>query len=87
MHGAARSRSVPINTLALLEFMKLSGFNGTTLAKNAQISPPYLSQILNGHRHPSPAVVKRLADALGIRAASLFSSVGQRSAAPERNIG
>ena len=36
------------------------------LAEEAGISVPFLSQIENGHRDPSPAVLKRLASVLEV---------------------
>lgn len=36
------------------------------LAEDAGISAPFLSQIENGHRDPSPAVLKRLASVLEV---------------------
>lgn len=74
---SATRQTVRINTEALREMRKLAAFSATKLAKKAGITPPYLSQIENGHRDPSEEVVGRLAAALGVSPASLFSRSSQ----------
>ena len=55
------------------EFMELSQ---RKLAKMAQLSNPYLSQIERGLHEPSVRVLKALAEALNVRAATLLSYAG-----------
>jgi transcriptional regulator with XRE-family HTH domain len=43
-----------------------AGLHGKDLAKQAGISPPFLSQIEKGQRHPSDDVLMRLAHALKV---------------------
>ncbi len=42
-----------------------AGYGGRELAKQVGITGAFLSQLENGHRGASPAVLKRLADATG----------------------
>lgn len=44
-----------------------TGKSAAALAKDAGISPAYLAQIVAGQRAPSPAIVRGLAQALGIK--------------------
>ncbi|WP_419838737.1 helix-turn-helix domain-containing protein [Candidatus Poriferisodalis sp.] len=55
------------------ELMELSQ---RQLAKMAQLSNPYLSQIERGLHEPSVRVLKALAEALNVRAATLLSYAG-----------
>ena len=55
------------------EMMELSQ---RQLAKMAQLSNPYLSQIERGLHEPSVRVLKSIAEALNVRAATLLSYAG-----------
>ncbi len=55
------------------EMMELSQ---RQLAKMAQLSNPYLSQIERGLHEPSVRVLKAIAEALNVRAATLLSYAG-----------
>jgi transcriptional regulator with XRE-family HTH domain len=42
------------------------GWDQASLAREAGLSRPYMSQILSTERNPSPLAVKAIADALGV---------------------
>lgn len=53
-----------INPEALTEIRKRSGYNKATLSSLAGIAPSYLTEMEKGDKPGSPAVIKKLADAL-----------------------
>ncbi len=53
----------------------MTGQNLTQLSHRADCNAQYLSQIIRGHRTPSPALRARLAEALGRPEAELFAEV------------
>lgn len=55
-----------LNGASLRTIRTLSGISGADLALRANVSRPHLSLIESGARQASPAVLRRLADALGV---------------------
>lgn len=55
-----------LNGTALRTIRELSGLRHGQLAKRAEVDPGYLTKLENGSRQPSPSVLRRLADALGV---------------------
>ncbi|MBF4613778.1 helix-turn-helix domain-containing protein [Curtobacterium sp. VKM Ac-1376] len=55
-----------LNGTALRTIRELSGLRHGQFAKRAELDPGYLTKLENGSRQPSPAVLRRLADALGV---------------------
>jgi len=49
------------------------------LARRVGVSAPYLTDLEAGHRHPSPDVLVRIAEALGLPAADLETLDGRLS--------
>ena len=58
--------------LAIEECRKLKGVTKSSLADKAKLSPPYLSQIINGQREPSISIIEKIATALGIPSSLLI---------------
>lgn len=57
------------------EFNKLliiSGFSQRSFAKEINISSPYMNQIANGERSPSPKVAKKICDGLNVGFDEIF---------------
>ena len=54
------------NGLAIASLRKALGIPQRTLAARAGISAAYLSQIEHSERQPPPAVIRALADELGV---------------------
>jgi len=42
------------------EYCKEKGLTQKTLAKELKITPAFLSQLINGHRNPSPAMALQI---------------------------
>jgi transcriptional regulator with XRE-family HTH domain len=64
---------VRVNAEALREIRLRSGFTGTELAELAGIDRAYLSHIEAGRKHPSPAVARKLAQALKVRLVAILA--------------
>lgn len=60
------------STVKLHSRVQASAKSEAELAKDAGISPAYLAQISAGERAPSPAIIRGLAQALGIKADDLL---------------
>lgn len=58
--------------LAIEECRKLMGVTKSSLAKKAELSPPYLTQIISGQREPSISIIEKIANALGIPSSLLI---------------
>ena len=58
--------------LAIDECRKLKGVTKSSLAAEAELSPPYLSQIINGQREPSISIIEKISSALGIPSSLLL---------------
>jgi len=63
------------NGASIASHRKLIGLSQRALANQAGIAAPFLSQIEHGDRQPSPAVLRRLADALGVPLAAITNAV------------
>lgn len=50
----------------------IKGYSQSKLAKSIELSTPYLSQIINGERHPSGEVAKKIVDQLEIKFEDIF---------------
>lgn len=61
-----------INRHALTEWRENRGLSKSDLAVMAEISLPYMCDLESGHRPGSPAVIKRLADALKVNLLALI---------------
>src|SRR5688572_18426225 len=75
---------------ALGEFIRqrrrLANLSMRELARLAQVSNPYLSQIERGLYKPSAKVLKGLADALEVSAETLFAKVGLLETDPDADL-
>jgi DNA-binding XRE family transcriptional regulator len=65
--------------LRIKELMTQRGIKQARLAETVELSPGYLSLIVSGHRDPSPAVLTKLATALGASVSDLFDDAGSNS--------
>ncbi len=65
-----------LNPHALRVIRERSGLSVSALARRAGVSQPHLSNIESGRRHASPAVARRLADALEVPLLALVTAVG-----------
>jgi transcriptional regulator with XRE-family HTH domain len=66
---------VQINRFALTDFMEGEGLRLTDLAEKSGVSISFLSELRSGTKtEVSPATVKKLADALGVRVRSIATS-------------
>ena len=70
------------NGAAVATIRKALGISQTSLAARSRITPPFLSQIEHGDRQPSPEVLRRLADELGVPLDAISYPV--RSPEPEQ---
>lgn len=59
-------------TLRIKDIMKLKGIKQAHLAVTLDISPGYLSLLMNNQRNPSPAMLSRIAKALEVNVPDLF---------------
>lgn len=57
---------VKLNRVALTEFRERSGFTKAALAREAGISTGALADLESGRRNASPAMIRRLAEALKV---------------------
>lgn len=62
-----------LNRYALRALRERSGLSLSDLARLAGISQPHLSNLERGHRRPSPATLRRLADALKVPVLALVA--------------
>lgn len=61
-----------INRFALTDFMEGEGLRLTDLAKKSRVSVSFLSELKSGTKtEVSPATLRKIADALGVRVRSL----------------
>lgn len=64
-----------INRFALIEFMEGEGLRLTDLATKSKVSVSFLSELRSGTKtEVSPAVVKKIADALNIRVRAIAAN-------------
>lgn len=71
-----------INRFALTDFMEGEGLRLTDLADRSGVSISFLSELRSGTKtEASPATVKKLADALGVRVRSLAANPNDLEAA------
>jgi transcriptional regulator with XRE-family HTH domain len=64
-----------VHRFALKDFMEGEGLRLTDLAAKSGVSMSFLSQLLSGAKtEASPATLRKLADALGIRVRSLAAN-------------
>jgi DNA-binding XRE family transcriptional regulator len=57
------------------EFKKmliLAGLSQTDLAKEIEVAPPYISQIVNEERYPSAKIAKKIVFKLGLKFGDIF---------------
>lgn len=55
-----------LNGPAVTVIRELTGIRKGEFARRCEIDPGYLTKLENGSRQPSPAVMKRIAFALGV---------------------
>ncbi len=86
--GASRARDAA--SKALGEFIRgqrrLARLSVRELAKLADISNPYLSQVERGIYRPSAEVLKALANALNISAETLYARIGLLEPNPDEDL-
>lgn len=63
-----------LNRLALTALREAQGLTKSKLAIAAEISGPYLSDLENGHRSGSDAVLAKLAQALGVEVEAITTN-------------
>lgn len=63
-----------VNRHALTEWRENRGFSKSELARQAEISLPYLCDLESGHRPGSPPVITRLADVLKVNVHALIEN-------------
>lgn len=63
-----------LNVVALTAWREERGLSKSQLAAAAQVSLSYLSEIESGTKHPSSAVIRKLADALKVNVYVLVSN-------------
>lgn len=56
---------------------KQRGLSQEELAERAQLHPTYISGIETGYRNPTVKIISRLADALNVEPAILFTDVAE----------
>lgn len=56
------------------KFRKIRGFSQEILAEKARISTPHIGMIEIGKKFPSPGMLERIAEALGVDTPELFST-------------
>lgn len=66
--------SIPTNGLAIRRHRQLAGWNSTPFATHVGITVGYLSKLENGHCQASPGMLKRIADALGVKVRDLAAT-------------
>lgn len=66
-------RALRINTASLVQWRKERGFTVTSFAAAVGIGQGSMSHIENGDRHPSPPVVKRMAEVLNVPMAAILA--------------
>lgn len=59
----------------------LAGYSGRQAAHKIEVSPNHLNMIERGLRQPSPNVLKRMADLLGVPMTELFDEVRDEDSA------
>lgn len=69
-----------INGAALREIRSLTGLSGRELARRTGISETTVTNIEHGKHGVSPAVLRRLADALGVSVEAISSPVAESAA-------
>jgi len=57
---------------AFTKLLIVSGFSQRSFAKKIDISGPYMNQIANGERCPSPKVAKKICDGLNVEFDDIF---------------
>jgi len=63
---------VHVNPVAFRTIRELAGLSQAELSRRTGISQGHISQIESGQKHPRPATVRRMAEALGVPLASLL---------------
>ncbi len=63
-----------LNPIALAVIRSLGGLSQAELSRRANISQGHISGLESGDKAASPAMVRRLAEALGVPIASLITS-------------
>lgn len=69
------TRSQRVNGETVRALRERSGLSGTALAEVIAIDRAYLSHIEAGRRQPSPAVAKKIADALKVPLVAILAEV------------
>lgn len=54
------------------EILLVNGYSQRSLAERIEVSSPYLNQIINEERYPSPKVAKKITEELGIKFEDIF---------------
>ena len=66
--------TLAINPISFTVIRTLAGLSQSELARRVECSQGYISGIEAGDRQPSPAMLGRIAEALGVPRASLLAS-------------
>lgn len=71
----ARPRGYKLSTRAWDDILRLSGTNLTTVAERSGINRATLSGLVGGHHAASVPTTRKLAEALGVHAETLFPTL------------
>lgn len=74
------------NGFAIRDFRIKAGLTVDELAQRTIISAPHIRNIENEHREPSPVHLHKIADVLGVRAASLVRDPSLLSGAASQDV-
>lgn len=58
--------------ISLKKILLVKGYSQREFAETTQISTPYFNQIINGERHPSGKVAKKITDILEVKFDDIF---------------
>ena len=67
------SRALRVNTTSLGQWRKERGHTITSFAREVGVSQGTMSHIENGTRHPSPPVVKKMAEVLKVPVGAILA--------------
>lgn len=71
--GITRKRGVDISPAAIVAAREARDWNQTDLAKEVGVSQVTISKYESGERRPTPATLRKLAEALGVERDSLLA--------------
>lgn len=70
-----------LNRFALTELRERSGLSKSDFARALECSPPHITDIEAGRRHPSPSLMCRMAEVLKVPLAAILANPENGTAA------